>query len=163
MLGKALFLVLVVGVLMGIAMWLESRRERELRAWTEAMPGRQLHWPFIPAQHPNVPAVELVQRMIQRPPIGWASALRTTDAAGEVWWIEFRTTPPGKKSSQWFTLVARRTRDGLNSGPEGVPATNGSPGAPLADPWVCHCREGVIRVAGLGEALEPPRASPLGP
>lgn len=163
MLGKSLVLVLVLGALVGIALWLESRRERDLRAWVEAIPGRQLHWPFIPPQHPNVPAAELVQRMIQRPPIGWASALRTTDATGEVWWIEFRTTPPGKKSSQWFTLVARRTRNGLNVRPGGVPLTPGSSGAALADPWVCHWREGFITVDGLGEVVEPPRASPLGP
>lgn len=162
MLGKTLVLVLVVGALVGIAWWRESRRERDLRAWAEARPGGQLHWPFIPSEHLNVPAAELVQRMIQRPPLGWASALRTTDATGEFWWIEFRMTPLGKKSPQWFTLVARRSLDGLNAGPAGVPSMNGSPGAVVYGAWVGHFREGFITVAGLSEGLEPPRTSPLG-
>jgi len=160
MLGKALVLVLVVGALVGIALWRESRRERNLRAWVAARPGGQLHWPFVSAEHPGVPAAELVQRMIQRPPIGWASAVRTTDATGEVWFIEFRTTPPGKKSSHWFTLVARRTREGVNVGPERGRSTIGSPDVELVDSWACDRREGFITVALLGEVLDPFPTSP---
>lgn len=154
MLYNVLLVVLVIVAVLVIGMIRESRRERSLRAWVEKKTNARLHWPFKADEHPSVPAAELTQLFIQRPPLGFASAVQITEAGSELWLIEFRTTPLGKESSRWFTLVARRA---MNETPPESSAGSSGESWKVFGPWACHHREGLITVSLLEEALSTPQ------
>ena len=102
-----LFLVFIV-VLFWIAGAKERRRERSLREWVSRHSGASLFWPFKPEEHPEVPVAQWIEQLTGRPPLGIASAMRIRQNDVNVWWIEYRATPAGQQSSQWFTLKAQQ-------------------------------------------------------
>ncbi len=104
--GTTIAIVLVITAVLAIALLKESRRQATLREWVAARSGAKLHWPFVPGDNPSIPAPAMVEKLIRRQPLSWASAIHIADASGDHWWIEFRTTPAGKESTSWFTLVA---------------------------------------------------------
>lgn len=105
-----IFLVVIVG-LFWIAGAQERRRERSLREWVSRHPGASIFWPFKPEEHPEVPVARWIEQLTGRPPLGIASALRIRQNDVDVWWIEYRATPAGQESSQWFTLRAQQGCD----------------------------------------------------
>ena len=108
MLIQALLFLVFIVVLFGIAGARERRRERSLREWVALHPGASLLWPFKPEEHPEVPVARWIEQLTGRSPLGIASAMRTRQNDVDVWWIEYRATPAGKKSSEWFTLSAQQ-------------------------------------------------------
>jgi hypothetical protein len=110
MLPEILVVALVLAAVLGIGMVRESRRHRRLEAWVRARIGRRLHWPFRPEEH-LVPAKSLATELLGRAPVGWAGAVECSGPGGQVWFIECRSTPPGRKSPHWYTLVARHRPD----------------------------------------------------
>ncbi len=154
MLSKTFIIILVIIAVLAIGMILESRRERSLRAWIGKKVNTRLHWPFKAAEHAFIPAIELTQLFIQRPPIGWASAVQITEGAGEMWFIEFRTTPLGKESSDWFNLIARR---GMSVEASENIADRAGEEWKVHGPWSCQRTEGLITVSLLEETLSAPR------
>ncbi|HCN30097.1 MAG TPA: hypothetical protein DIT64_15430 [Verrucomicrobiales bacterium] len=149
MLLKILLIILVIAIVLGTGMILEIRRERALREWASGIPGARLHWPFIAVEHPSVPAAELVELLIQRAPVSWASAIETRGGSGDVWLVEYRATPPGKKSTRWFTLVAWRRNDLGSCGP----LEHADAGARTLGRWSCRVLSGLITVSMLHEIL----------
>lgn len=142
MITKMLAVFLVVAAVLAAGFWLESRREKNLRAWVARRPGVQLFWPFVPAEHPGFPADELAGRLLGRPPMGWGSAVREVRDGEEFWWVEFRATPAARKSPSWFHLAARRRPGGG---------------------WHCLQREGLLSGTALGEVWESPPPNPSPP
>ena len=148
MLTQTLVVVLVIAAILAIGMLRESRRERSLRTWIKTKPGARLHWPFKPEDHPSFPAADLVERFIQRPPLGWASAVQMTDERGEMWFVEFHTTPPGRDSAFWITLAAIR---GSSSDKAALPTA--AERIEVLGPWTCWRRENLITAPLLDEIL----------
>jgi len=145
---KVLCIILVIAAVFAIAAFMESRRERSLREWMAKKPNMKLHWPFDIEDHPSVPAAELTHRFIQRPPLAWASGVQIIDEGGDVWCIEFRTTPLGKESSCWFTLIARKADLQTKSASFATPFDEGSKSL---NGWNCHLRKGLITVPLLDD------------
>lgn len=135
MITKILLVVLLIAGVLAVGLWLESRREKSLRAWVARKPGAQLYWPFVPVEHSGFPAEEWTVRLRGHPPLGWGSAVREMREGGEVWCAEFRAAPAVGKASRWYLLVARRRPDGS---------------------WFCDQREGLLSEAVLGEVFETP-------
>ncbi len=127
MLTEILVVVLVLAAVLAIGMHRESQRQRRLEAWTRARPGARLHWPFRPEEH-AIPTEALVTGLLGRAPMGWAAAVELHETEGVVWFVEYRSTPPGRKSPLWFTLVAVH-RPG---------------GAGEREPWACRTVAGLI-------------------
>ena len=111
MLSQVLLFLVFIVVLFWIAGAKERRRERALREWVLRHAGASLFWPFKPEEHPEVPVASWIEQLTSRPPLGIASAVRIRKNDVEVWWIEYRATPAGQQSSEWFTLRAQQGCD----------------------------------------------------
>ena len=154
MLIQALLFLVFIVVLFGIAGARERRRERSLREWVALHPGASLFWPFMPEEHPEVPVARWIEQLTGRPPLGIASAMRTRQNDVDVWWTEYRATPAGKQSSEWFTLSAQQGCDpALARG--GAVEVQPAEQTPLQESGMRQSHRGLITV----ELLE---SSPLG-
>lgn len=155
MIPRLLILILGVIALLLLATLLEKYRERSLRRWAGRRPGANLHWGFVPEEHPGLPAGELTQLIIGQPPLGYASALQLAGPAGDLWFVEYRTTPPGRKSDRWFTLLALQCAD-ETSAQDCLTHLQTSRSAQiprLVGNWVCLRLEGLMSVRLLESNL----------
>jgi hypothetical protein len=149
-----LFGVLIIGFLFLLALTRERHRERMLRMWVERHPGSTLHrgfQGFEPDRHPGVPALALLEEFLGRPPIGFASAMEVNRPQGDLWLVEYRTTPLGAKTDRWFTLAARRFPDSKVAG-----SVAGGADFRVSGPWVCLLLPGLMTpkmLDSLPEAL----------
>lgn len=155
MIPRLLLLILFVVALLVVAALWEKCRERSLRRWAGRRPGANLHWGFVPEEHPGLPVGELIHGIIGQPPMGYASALQLAGPTGDLWFVEYRTTPPGRKTDRWFTLLALPCADETSaqeclthlqtSRPTQLPRLVGN--------WVCLRLEGLMSVRLLESHL----------
>lgn len=148
MILKALVIILVIVGVLAIGFVVEARRRRLLEAWMLRHPGNRLFWPVALDEHPEVPAAQMVEAMIGRLPMGWASAAQVEKGGDQVWLFEFRTTLTGNESSSWLTLVARRCSDESAAARQQLSMQAANPEAPVLvfGNWVYSQRKGLITV-----------------
>ena len=101
----------VIIVFFAVALVRERYRERQLERWLARHPEATRHRWVTLSPPPDFPAPVLLENLLGRPPIGYASAIEFRREVGALWVVEYRTTPLGAKTDQWFTLVARRFPD----------------------------------------------------
>lgn len=149
-----LYGTLIIGFVFFLALCREKHRERMLRMWVARHPGSTLHRTFLGFEkdhHPDMPALALLDKFLGRPPIGFASAMEVKRPQGDLWFVEYRTTPLGAKTDRWFTLAARRF-------PDDKAAELAARGLDfrVSGPWVCLLLPGLMMpkmLDGLPEAL----------
>lgn len=100
------FVIVIIIALFAIALSRERHRVRLVRMRVDHDPSATLHSPFVPANHPEFPVMEMLEKTLGRPPIGFASAVEIRRDGRVLWLAEYRTTPLGRKTDHWFTLLA---------------------------------------------------------
>lgn len=128
---------LLLAAVLAVVLARDSKRERELRSWIAKRRGARLHWPLEMDAELTVPFRELADITLGRQPLGWGAAVQIERSADQMWFIECRTTPTGRETADWFTLVARGpVEEALD------------PGA-----WQCQLLDDVLSVALLNQVL----------
>lgn len=137
MITRALMGVFLLAALFAVVLIRDSQRERALRAWVAKRREARLHWPFKVNDELAIPCRELAEILLGRAPLGWGAALQIERSADQMWFLECRTTPPGRETADWFTLVAR------------------GPAEETRDPaaWQCRLLDDVLSVEMLNEVL----------
>lgn len=151
MISKPLVIILVIVLVLVIGFVYEARRRKSLEAWVLQHPGTRLFWPVVLEDHLDVPAAQMVEAMIGRSPMGWASAAQLVSGEEQVWLFEFRTTPTGNESSSWLTLIARRCVDENAAATRKVSmqATDVRTPVFVLGSWVCFQQKGLITTTML--------------
>lgn len=137
---------LLLAAVLAVFLARDSRRERALRSWVGKRRGARLHWPLEMDGELPIPFRELADLTLGRPPLGWAAAVEIERAEDQIWFLECRTTPAGRETADWFTLMARGPREGW-----GDPAL-----------WSCQLIDEVLTVEMLTNelAVRPDGSSP---
>lgn len=137
MISRILMGVFLLAALFSVVLIRDSRRERGLRAWVGKRREARLHWPLEVNDELVIPCRELAELVLGRAPLGWGAAVEIERSADRIWFLECRTTPPGRETADWFTLVAR--------GPAGE----------TRDPaaWQCHLLDEVLSAEALNRVL----------
>jgi len=115
----------------------DSRRERALRSWVAKRRNARLHWPLEMAGDLPIPFHELAELTFGSSLLGWGAAVEIERSGDQIWFLECRTTPPGRESADWFTLVACGPKDGFSD--------------PSA--WQCHLIDELLSADLFVEAL----------
>jgi len=151
MISKLLVIILVIVLVLVFGFVYEARRRKSLEAWVLKHPGTRLFWPVVLEDHLDVPAAQMVESMIGRSPMGWASAAQMVSGEEQVWLFEFRTTMSGNESSSWQTLIARRCIDERAAGERQVSmqATDVRTPVFVLGSWVCFQQKGLITTTML--------------
>jgi len=137
MITRILMGVFLLAALFAVVLIRDSRRERALRSWVAKRREARLHWPFELNDELAIPCRELAEIILGRAPLGWGAAVQIERAADQMWFLECRTTPPGRETADWFTLVAR------------------GPVEEACDPeaWQCRLLDDVLSVELLNQVL----------
>lgn len=102
-----LFIVIAIIAILGLGMIKEHFREKMIRTWV-AEQGGILHWPFVEAQHKDLPAKQLTCRFETQGAHQWAAGIEHEAHGKAVWLIEYSATPAGHSTGRWHCLVAER-------------------------------------------------------
>ena len=153
MLTQVLSITGLILVVLGVALYRESRRRRSLLEWVARHPATSLHWPFTASEHPQVPVAELLGLFIPVPSLNLASAVEVQSGDGPCWLIEFSAMPNAGKTARWFTLIAWHCNDPAIALRRQTEWQQANPDKQIRtlDTWVCRRREGTITTALLEE------------
>jgi hypothetical protein len=145
--------LIITGVIIALFVLAAAReryRDLLLDRWMARRPEAKRHRWVTVSPPPEFPAPELLEKFLGRPPIGYASAIEIPVPGGVLWVVEYRTTPLGAKTDQWFTLVARRFPD-----PDAARVAAGEEFL-TSGPWACLQLRGLMTPSmldGLPELL----------
>jgi hypothetical protein len=137
MITRILIGALLIAAVLAAILARESKRERDLRSWIAKRRGARLYWPLEMDAELPVPFRELVGLTLGRQPLAWGAAVQIERSADQTWFLECRTTPPGRETADWFTLVVRGTAGD----------------APDPAAWQCHLLDDVLSVEILNQVL----------